>query len=161
MSIAKLENPILRRGTEPVGKIDQEIKDLVDLMIQTLIKNGAYGIAAPQVGVSKKIAVIDVEGFFQVLINPQITMKSEELESGVEGCLSVPGVNAEITRSKEITVKATNLDNKPITISGTGLLGRVLQHELDHLNGRLFIDHLGQAKRNQLLKEMKRKQNSS
>lgn len=161
MSIVKLENPILRRSTEPVEKIDQEIKDLVDLMIQTLIVNGAYGIAAPQVGVSKKITVIDVEGFFQVLLNPQITMKSEELESGVEGCLSVPGVHAEITRSKEITVKATNLDNKPITISGTGLLGRVLQHEVDHLNGTLFIDHLGEAKRNQLLKEMKRKQNSS
>lgn len=158
--IAKLGNPVLRKKAKSIDKIDQQIKDLADLLTETLIQKGAYGIAAPQLGISKSITVIDVDDFFQVLINPEIVKESQKMQSWVEGCLSIPGVDAEVKRDRKVTVKGVDLQNKLVNISADGLLARVLQHEMDHLNGVLFIDHLGVAKRNQLLKEYERKKNS-
>ncbi len=159
--IKKLGDPVLRKKAKPIEKVDKQIKDLADLMVEALIKNKAYGIAAPQVGVSKKMIVVDVEDFFYLLVNPKISARSHQEESRLEGCMSIPGVDAEIKRARKVTVKAKDLDGKPKVLSASGLLARVLQHEIDHLEGMLFIDHLGDAKRNQLLKEYEKNQNSS
>ncbi len=159
--IKKLGDPILREKAKPIEKADNQIKELADLMVEALVKNKAYGIAAPQVGVSKKMIVVDVEDFFHLLINPLVSARSQEDESSFEGCLSIPGVEAEVKRASKVTIKAKDMEGKPKVLSASGLLARVLQHEIDHLEGILFIDHLGDAKRNQLLKEYERNKNSS
>ena len=147
----------MRRPADPVETIDSETRALCQRMVEEMICADGVGLAAPQIGVSKQIVVLDVEGEFHVLVNPELVESSDETAEFTEGCLSVPGVHATVSRSARATIAGTNLDGERVEITGEGLLARAIQHEIDHLNGRLFVDRLSQVKRRSLLKEYDRK----
>lgn len=156
MKIKLYPDPELRQRAAEVD-LNDAVKELADEMVRLLTLRGGWGLAAPQVGVSKRLIVVDVDGFFAVLINPSIIGKSKEKQKGIEGCLSLPGIEAEVERAEKVRVRAQKLEGEEVEIEGSGLLSRVLQHEIDHLEGVLFIDHLGEAKRTMLLKEYEKK----
>ena len=152
-------NETLRKIAEKVKNIDQEIIDLIDSMYNIMYKENGVGLAAPQVDISKRILTIDIEhheGPSITLINPEIIAKSDTLVPYDEGCLSLPGLNAEIIRPAEITVKGISPDGKEIRLDADGLLARVLQHEIDHLNGIVFIDHMDEYLRKEYTSEIKK-----
>ncbi len=157
MSIRTYGDPVLRRLAEPVEAIDDETRRICERMVEAMIRSDGVGLAAPQIGISKRIIVLDVDGDFHVLINPELLETSEETETFTEGCLSVPGVHADVSRSAHATIEGTALDGSPVRITGEGLLARAIQHEIDHLNGNLFLDHLSPVRRQSLLKEFQRK----
>lgn len=139
MEVRKAGDKVLKMKAEPVLHVDKKIRKLLDDMAQTMYSADGVGLAAPQVGVSLRVIVIDVNEELIELINPVIT-KSEGCELGNEGCLSIPGVFGEVERFAEVTVTGLNRFGKNISITGTGLLSRALQHEIDHLDGILFIE---------------------
>lgn len=132
---------ILRKVSKPVEKVDEKIKTLVEDMIETLHQQNGVGLAAVQVGVLKRIVVIDTyEGEpVLVLINPEIK-KAKGEQTVEEGCLSFPNKFAKVVRPEEVTIEALNLEGKKIKITGKGLLAQAIAHELDHLDGKLFVD---------------------
>lgn len=139
LEIRKAGDKVLKQIAQPVIKIDKKVKKLLDDMWETMEKSDGVGLAAPQVGVSLRIIVIDAgEGIIE-LINPVIT-ESMGCELGLEGCLSIPGIFGDVERFAEVTVEGFNRFGKKVKITGNGLLGRALQHEIDHLEGILFIE---------------------
>ena len=139
MEIKKAGDKILKDTAQPVIKVDKKIRKLLDDMLQTMEKADGVGLAAPQVGVSLRVIILDVGDGLIELINPVITASSG-CELGTEGCLSIPGVFGEVERFTEVTVEGFNRFGKKVKITGTGLLSRALQHEIDHLEGILFIE---------------------
>ncbi len=151
LEIKKYPEKILREKTAPVNGIDGQIQRLIDDMIETMYAAGGIGLAANQVGIPKRLCIIDVsikeeQRPLIVLINPLIVAK-EENEEAEEGCLSIPGYRTNIKRAGKIHVKGFNREGKPIEIEATGLLSRALQHEIDHLDGILFIDRIKNLKK--------------
>jgi peptide deformylase len=142
LKIVKYPNPILRKRAREVKEITPEIKELALDMAETMNKNQGLGLAAPQVGELKRIIVVSFEDGPRIFINPEIVKKSKEKEVIEEGCLSFPGLFLKIKRAKETEVKALDENGKEIQIKDYGLISRVLQHEIDHLDGILFIDRL-------------------
>ena len=144
MPIVKMDNPVLHQKAKRVRKIDDSIQKLIDNMIDTLHDIEGLGLAAPQVGVPLQVVVIQLpeEEDVITLINPEVVKISEETETMMEGCLSLPGYNADVKRSTSITVKARDRQGKLIRVKGEGLLAQVLQHETDHIKGTVFVDHL-------------------
>ena len=148
-TVIKLPNPFLRRKANRVTNFDAELRMLVNDMIDTMRDEPGVGLAAPQINVAKRIIVVEypendeIEGspvrLFTV-VNPEIAQMSEETEMGVEGCLSVPNYLGEVERAAGITVKGMNPFGKKIRIHARGWLARIFQHEIDHLNGILFVD---------------------
>ncbi len=157
--IITLPDPVLRRKAKPVTKFDKELQTLIDDMIETMRDAPGVGLAAPQVNVSQQLAVIEyaeneedeerqeegaqpkpIKKKLYVIINPEIVKTSEEKVTGVEGCLSIPGLVGEVERHEEIHVKALNRRGKPVKIKVNGWMARIFQHEIDHLNGELFTD---------------------
>ena len=132
-------DPILRKTSKEVKEITPKIVELIDDMLETMYEAGGVGLAAPQVGVLKRIVVIDVGDGPFVLINPQIT-KTEGSQTGDEGCLSVPGKAGIVTRPNEVTVRFTGEDGNTYDLEGTELLARAICHECDHLDGKLYVD---------------------
>jgi peptide deformylase len=157
LEIVKYPNRVLRRRAVPVKEIDERIRQLADDMVEALVFARGYGLAAPQVGASARLIIVDVDDELHILVNPEIVETSEEQFVGPEGCLSIPGVEAEVERALHVTVRALDLSGQEVQIEAEELLARVLQHEIDHLNGVLFIDYLSHAKRQSLLKEYQRK----
>lgn len=153
----------LRKATTPVSEFDDKLKNLVADMFETMYDDEGIGLAAPQIGVSKKVVVIDIptgneeQGFKPnplVLINPKIT-KAEGTTVYKEGCLSVPEYYEEVERAEVITLQAQNLEGETVVYENvTGLLAICMQHELDHLEGKLFIDYLSTYKREKITKAM-------
>lgn len=144
-------NPILHKKAEPVRNVNGAVCQLVDEMADVMKKAAGIGIAAPQVGESLQLAIVDIPkemgGIGKVvLINPRI-ISAYGSEIGEEGCLSIPGIQVKVKRYKEVNVETMNLENKVVTYKGTGLLARAIQHEIDHLNGILIIDKAGPIKR--------------
>lgn len=139
LTIRLYGDPVLRQKAEPVKKIDAQLCRLLQDMATSMYDADGVGLAAPQVGVLQRVVVIDVGEGLLTLINPKIIyLEGEEL--GVEGCLSLPGLVGDVPRSKKVIVEATDLKGRKQEINGEGLLARALQHELDHLDGTLFID---------------------
>ncbi len=143
LPIHTLPDPVLRQKAKKVGTIDGSTKKLIADMLETLHADpGRAGLAAPQVGVSLRICVISLPDEDDiVLVNPEIVKKSGE-RAVDEGCLSVPGYYGEIKRAESVTVKGRGQDGKPVRIKAEGLMAQALEHEIDHLNGRLYLDHL-------------------
>lgn len=139
LEIVKIGDPILRQKASPVTKITKKTTKLIQDMIETMYAADGAGLAAPQVGVSLQIVVIDVGEGPIVLINPKI-IESEGEIIDVEGCLSIPGKKAYVKRAAQVTVIALNEKGKTIRIVGEDYLARALQHEIDHLNGILYVD---------------------
>lgn len=135
------DDPILRKISKNVEKIDEKIMMLLDDMAETMYDAEGVGLAAPQIGILKRIIVIDVgEGLLE-LINPEI-LEEEGEQCDAEGCLSLPGKTGDVIRPDKVKVKGLDRDGKEIIVEGTGLLARALCHEIDHLNGILFIDKI-------------------
>jgi peptide deformylase len=148
----------LRLVSEPVKAVDAELRALVDDMFETMYKAPGVGLAAIQVGVPKRIVTADTskkeeEKQPQVFINPEIVWSSEDKSTYEEGCLSIPEYYEEVERPTQVKVKFTGLDGKAHEIEADGLLATVLQHEIDHLNGVLFIDHISKLKRDRVIKK--------
>lgn len=140
--IRTLGDPVLGKVAKPVPEINEKIKELAYDMLDTMYTANGVGLAAPQIGVLKRIAVIDVspEGNRPiVLINPEIIATSGS-QTGEEGCLSVPGKAGTVTRPNEVTVRAYNLKNQQFEVTGTELLARALCHEIDHLDGIVYVE---------------------
>ncbi len=151
LEIKKYPEEVLRRKAAPVKGMDDALQHLIDDMIETMYAAPGVGLAAPQVGVSKRLIVIDVsvresKQPLIVLVNPQI-VEADGFEEFEEGCLSVPEYTAVITRAERIKVKGLDRDGVSVEIEAAGLLARALQHEIDHLDGVLFIDRLSSIKR--------------
>jgi peptide deformylase len=134
--------PVLHRKAKRVSQFDKNLRALVDDMIETMRAAPGVGLAAPQIGVPLRVAVIEVDEKVTVLVNPEIVKRNGEEELD-EGCLSVPGFWGKIKRAQSVTVKARDQFGKEIRVKGEGLFAQALQHEVDHLNGMLYIDHPG------------------
>jgi peptide deformylase len=160
--IVKFPDPILQKPAEPVTVFDDELRQLVDDMFTSMYDAQGIGLAAPQIGISKRLTVIDLS--FQkkpedkiVLINPEIVRKSgKQVEE--EGCLSLPEIRDRVVRAAEVTVRAKDASGKTVEVSGTELLSRALQHEIDHLDGILFIFRLSRLKRDLQLRKIRKLQ---
>ena len=135
------DNELLRKKSREVEKIDQRILTLLDDMAETMYAANGVGLAAPQVGVLKRVVVIDIGDGLIELINPVITYKKGE-QTGPEGCLSVPGKTGTVTRPEKVKVRALNRNGEEINIDGEGLMAVALCHEIDHLSGTLYIDNV-------------------
>ena len=150
-------NPFLRLKSQEVDEKDESLKDLIERMFNAMEEERGIGLAAPQIGVSKRVVVVSIEekNFNRLaLLNPVIVHLSSETDVMEEGCLSVPGVNADVERPVEAVVRGTTRNGRLVEISAQGLLARVLQHEIDHLDGVLFIDRLSPDERKRIEKEL-------
>jgi len=157
LEIKEYGEPVLREKALPLKEITLEMLNLMKDMVETMYVDSGVGLAAPQVGVSKRIIVIDgEEDGLIVLINPVIVQSEGEVVEE-EGCLSIPGIYSQVKRSSKVTVKALNENGDPIEITKEGLTARALQHEIDHLDGILFIDRIGRMERQILLNKLKKK----
>lgn len=161
--ILKYGEPVLERVTEQVTEFDTpELRDLIAEMWETMYAAKGVGLAAPQIGTSKSLSVIDIsvgadETQKIVIINPEI-LSMEGKQTGEEGCLSLPGFREPVTRALKVTVRAQNEKGETVELNGEELLARALQHEIDHLNGVLFINHLSALKRDLIRRKIKKLQ---
>ena len=135
--------PVLRQKAKKVSQFDRNLQRLVEDMIETMRAAPGVGLAAPQIAVPLRVAVVEVDEKVTVLVNPEIVKASDEIEELDEGCLSVPGYWGQIKRHKSVVVKARDQFGKEVRVRGEGLYGQALQHEIDHLNGTLYIEHPG------------------
>lgn len=158
LDIYKLGEDVLYTPTEKVKKFDSALKMLIDAMFDTMDEADGVGLAGPQVGVSQKLFVVDDrKGNRIAFINPEIIETSVEVGPYEEGCLSVPGVYHDVIRPLGVTVQAQDVNGKAFTVKATGLLARIIQHENDHLNSKLFIDRLSEDDRAMMVKVYERK----
>ena len=161
-TIVIMGDPVLRTRAEQVGSFDEELSRLVDDLFETMYHAEGIGLAANQIGVLKQVLVVDVrdeedaEAGRMVLINPRIVMATSEVEKETEGCLSVPGLEEIVKRPVGIRVEASDVHGSPISVDAEALLARALQHEIDHLQGILFLDRVSPLKRRMLMKKWKK-----
>jgi peptide deformylase len=156
--IITLPDKRLRLVSKPVAKIDESIRKLVEEMFEAMYAAPGIGLAAIQLGEPRRVVTLDLAKKDdpkapQVFINPEIVWSSEELRIHEEGCLSIPEYYEEVERPAEVKVKYLDLDGKPHEVDASGILATCLQHEVDHLNGVLFIDHLSKLKRDRVIKK--------
>ncbi len=159
LPIITAPDPRLKRIAKPVARVDDELRQLMDDMLETMYRAPGIGLAAPQVGVLKRLVVLDLskEGEDRrpyVLANPELTWVSGEDAAYEEGCLSLPDHYAEVVRPSSIELSYLDRDNERRKLSAEGLLATCIQHELDHLDGVLFVDHISALKRNMILRKL-------
>lgn len=157
LEIHKWSDPFLKMKCEPVEEITDEIKELISEMLQTMKENNGAGLAANQVGSSHRLFVIGFEGKYFALINPEMTQKTKEEETELEGCLSFPNEHRKIKRPIGVQMKYLNILGEEKTIKCEGVLARALQHEYDHLNGITFRDRVSGLDKIGFLRKIKRK----
>jgi peptide deformylase len=149
--IRELGDPVLRTPADPVRAFDRDLAALVRDLEETVDHPGRAGLAAPQIGVSLRAFSYNVDGVIGHVVNPVLTELSEETQDDDEGCLSVPGLYAPTVRAMHAVVEGVDATGAPIRVEGTGLLARCLQHEVDHLDGKVFLDRLtGEARKRAL-----------
>lgn len=148
MEILTHPNPALKQHAEDVADFgDRELKSLVTTMARAMYDAPGVGLAATQIGVLKRVLVYDVDEGLVALCNPRIVARSEETEPSEEGCLSLPGIEVAIERHSSLTCEGVDIEGKPVKIEAAGLLARVIQHEIDHLDGVLIIDRASPEER--------------
>jgi peptide deformylase len=150
-----LGSPVLRERSAEVSAIDDEVRQFVDDLFETMHAAKGVGLAANQVGVARRVAVVETEDEKLVLINPVI-LEAEGRDTAEEGCLSIPKVYADVTRPEKVVLEATDREGNRYTKTLDGLAARAVQHEIDHLDGILFVDHLGLLKRKRILSKWKK-----
>ena len=178
MKIITLPNPILKKKSDPIDKVDNKIKKLMDEMLNTMYKAPGIGLAAPQIGINKRIIVMDtsprpglkryqeekIEQKEEIkpnpiqMANPELIWVSEKKETDEEGCLSIPGIMGDITRPSSCKVKYLDRNGESKELLAEGLLARCVQHEIDHVNGILFIDRMSKTKKDIILRKIKKQQ---
>ncbi len=157
LKVRRYGDPVLRRRAVPIDAVTPELRRLVDDMTDTMYDEVGIGLAAPQVGHSVRLLVVgDEEGRgVQVLVNPVITESGGSI-TAEEGCLSLPGIFADVTRAQWVRLEAQDLEGRPIALTARGLRARVFQHEIDHLDGVLFIDRLDPVTRDRIKRRIKK-----
>jgi len=159
-TIELLGAEVLRRPAKPVAELDDELRSLIDDMYETMRHAEGIGLAGPQIGESRRVVVIealDEDAEPLALVNPQVVESSSEVERAEEGCLSLPGLTAVVERPARVTVEAVDPQGEPLRIEADELLARVLQHEIDHLDGILILDRVSPLKRRMLLRKWKKR----
>lgn len=163
--VVQYPDPLLAKVCEPVAEIDDGVRALAQDLLDTLNTVGGVGIAAPQIGVLRRVVVIDVSPElnepeapqdFRVFINPVVTVLDARPHEENEGCLSVPELRAKVKRPRRVALDALDLEGRPVHIEGEGYYGACMQHETDHLDGKLFIDYISYLKRSLYDKKMRR-----
>jgi peptide deformylase len=152
-------SPVLRQKAAPIRVVDEEARRLVDDLFETMRAAKGVGLAANQIGVARRVAVVDIGDEDPpplALINPRIVERSEELETAEEGCLSIPEIFGDVERHAHVVVEALDVQGQPFRVSARGYKARAIQHEIDHLDGILFLDHLSAVKRALLLAKWKK-----
>lgn len=144
-------DPVLRTKAEPVTSFDKELRNLVRDLTDTMLDAPGSGLAAPQIGVSLRVFTYNVEGVVGHLVNPELDL-SEEEQFGPEGCLSIPDLTFDCRRALRVVAKGMNMHGEPVTIEGSDLLARAIQHETDHLDGILFLDRLDRETRKEAMR---------
>ena len=178
MKIITLPSPILKKKSDPIDKVNNKIKKLMDEMLDTMYKAPGIGLAAPQVGINKRVIVMDTSprpGLKRYqeekikkkeeikpnpiqMANPKITWVFKKKKKDLEGCLSIPGYMADIIRSSACKIKYLDKNGESKKLHAKGLLARCVQHEIDHVNGILFIDHMSKTKKDIILRKIKKQQ---
>lgn len=159
LTILEYPDPRLRTIAEPVETVDDEIRAIIDDMFETMYDAPGIGLAATQVNIHKQIVTIDLseeQNEPLVMINPEFEVLDEEKDKYQEGCLSVPGFFENVSRPQKILLKAMNYDGEAYELEAEGLLAVCIQHELDHLNGKLFVDYLSMLKRNRIKSKLEK-----
>ncbi len=156
LDIRVLGDPVLRKETTPVTEITDELRALIEDMYATMYAAEGIGLAAPQVGRTERVAVVDVEGAKYTLINPQV-IEGGGAARAEEGCLSIPDVYGDVTRPEHVIVRAMDEMGNTFEVEANELLGRCLQHEIDHLDGKLFIDYLSMFKRRSVMSDWEKR----
>ena len=163
--IVLMGDPVLRAEADEVTAFDDELRKLVRDMFETMYHAEGIGLAAPQVGVSRRVIVVDLkrendeeEERRLALVNPRVTWESDATEKQSEGCLSIPGLEEVVRRPASVRVEGQDPDGNPVTVEADALFARALQHEIDHLNGILFLDRVSALKRKMLLKKWKKQE---
>jgi peptide deformylase len=159
-SIVKFGNPVLERAAEPIATFDDDLKKLVEDMFESMYEARGVGLAAPQIGISKRLAVIDVSfkedpSAKLVLVNPEI-IHTEGKHTQPEGCLSIPEFREPVSRARKVTIRAQDVDGKWYEKTGEDLLARAFLHETDHLNGKLYISHISALKRDLMKRKIRK-----
>ena len=165
LEIVTFPHPALKTQAGEVKGLNPDLEKLVHDLAETMYHAPGVGLAANQVGILQQVAVVDVSGPDEeknliVLVNPRIVSLEGE-EKNEEGCLSVPGYRAEVKRALQVTVQAKNLKGEDVTLTAEGLFARAIQHEIDHLQGKLFLDRLGRLKRSQIVRQIKKQQSQT
>lgn len=155
LDVKTFGDPVLKSRSTPVKEFDESLERLADDMLSTMRAHDGVGLAANQVGRLKRILVAVVEEEEYVLVNPVVESRTEESETSPEGCLSIPGVHVEVERAKGITVSGKSATGELVRIEVEGLLARILQHEIDHLDGVLILDRTDRESRKAVLREMR------
>ena len=158
LNILHFPDPRLRTRAEPVAVVDDAVRQLVDDMLETMYEAPGIGLAATQVDVHRRVVVVDVsedKSEPRCFINPEIVDR-DGVEEMDEGCLSVPGIFEKVQRAERVTVRALDRDGQPFELAADGLLAVCIQHEIDHLDGRLFVDHLSELKRQRIRKKLEK-----
>jgi len=150
-----LGSPVLRQHSEIVPSVDEDVRRLIADMFETMDAAKGIGLAANQVGVARRVAVVDVDDDRFVMVNPRI-VETEGRASAEEGCLSIPEIYADVTRPDRVVLEALDAEGRPYRKEATGLKARAIQHEIDHLDGILFLDHLSLVRRQMLLAKWRR-----
>lgn len=150
-----LGSPVLRQQSAEVPSVDAEVRRFIDDLFETMDAAKGVGLAANQVGVATRVAVVGVEDGRLAMVNPVI-VSAEGTDRAEEGCLSIPDAYGEVERAERIVLEAVGRDGKPFRLEASGLLARAIQHEVDHLDGILFVDHLGALKRQLLVSRWKK-----
>jgi peptide deformylase len=159
-TILHYPDPRLRRKALPVEKVDDAVRRLVDDMAETMYAAPGIGLAAVQVNEPKRVIVIDISeshNQLQVFINPEVMVR-DGVQTYEEGCLSVPGIYEEVTRAGRVRVRALDRDGKPFELEAEGMLATCLQHEIDHLEGKVFVDYLSRLKQSRIRKKLEKQQ---
>jgi len=157
MQIITMGNELLRQKAEKIKKIDENIANLAKNMLEILVRDKGVGLAGPQLGIMKRIFVVHAQGDEErVFINPSILETSLKTGKFEEGCLSIPGIYADVIRSEAVKIQAWNEKGRPFTLEANGILARVIQHEYDHLEGILFLDRIPEGKRNKLISKFEK-----
>jgi peptide deformylase len=169
MAVRKLRihpDPVLREKCKPVERFDQELHQLMDDLGESMYAHKGLGLAAPQIGVPVRALVVDVEQrdgppHLIEVVNPEILATSKEIQDGDEGCLSFPDEFEKVKRPLRVTLRAVDRHGQPYELTGEGMLARALLHEMDHLEGKLFIDHLSRLKRSLVERRMRKLQRAA
>jgi peptide deformylase len=159
LDILEFPDPRLRTCAQPVEQVDDNLRRLIDDMFETMYAAPGIGLAATQVNVHQRLLVLDVsdeQNAPMVFINPEITTLTDDQQSYEEGCLSVPGFHEKVERPARIHVKALDRNGKPFEMNAEGLLAVCLQHEIDHLDGKLFVDYVSRLKRERIRKKLEK-----
>jgi peptide deformylase len=160
--IVFLGDPVLRTPAEPVKAFDAELEGLIEDMFETMYHADGVGLAAPQIGISRRVLVVDVRndeegaGGRVALVNPEVVAVSEETDRSTEGCLSIPGLEEVVERPWRVEIRGVDARGAEVRVEAHDLFGRALQHEIDHLDGILFIDRVSPLKRRMLVKKWKK-----